>query len=83
MVGGLLGIAVGSLIVAASSGIVLFTVGLLVLGMTKVVFDVALISWTADHVPVRPPRSGHRAARDVVGARACSSASRRSGSWPR
>jgi MFS transporter, DHA1 family, inner membrane transport protein len=51
MVGGLLGIAAGSLIVASSSGIVLFTVGLLVLGMTKVVFDVALISWTADHVP--------------------------------
>jgi predicted MFS family arabinose efflux permease len=51
MVAGLVGIAVGSLIVAASSGIVLFTVGLLVLGMTKVVFDVALISWTADHVP--------------------------------
>ena len=69
MVGGLVGIALGSLIVAASSGIVLFTVGLLVLGLTKVVFDVALISWTADHVPVRPPRSRHRHVGDVVGAR--------------
>ncbi len=29
----------------------MFTVGLFVLGITKVVFDVALISWTADHVP--------------------------------
>jgi predicted MFS family arabinose efflux permease len=51
MVAGLIGIAIGSLIVAASPGIVAFTAGLLVLGLTKVVFDVALISWTADHVP--------------------------------
>jgi len=51
MVAGLIGIAAGSLMVAASSGIALFTVGLLLLGLTKVVFDVGLISWTADHVP--------------------------------
>jgi MFS transporter, DHA1 family, inner membrane transport protein len=48
---GLGGIAVGSVVAGISRGIVMFTVGLLVLGMTKVVFDVGLISWTADHVP--------------------------------
>ena len=29
----------------------MFTIGLLVLAATKVVFDIAIISWTADHVP--------------------------------
>jgi MFS transporter, DHA1 family, inner membrane transport protein len=51
MVAGLIGIAVGAAIAGASTGIVMFAVGLLVLGCTKVVFDMALISWTADHVP--------------------------------
>jgi MFS transporter, DHA1 family, inner membrane transport protein len=51
MVIGLLGIAAGAVLAGASGGIVWFTVGLFVLGTTKVVFDMALISWTADHVP--------------------------------
>jgi predicted MFS family arabinose efflux permease len=51
MAAGLFGIAAGSLVAGVSRGIVMFTVGLLVLGLSKVVFDVGLISWTADHVP--------------------------------
>jgi MFS transporter, DHA1 family, inner membrane transport protein len=51
MAAGLAGIAAGSVVAGLSPGIVMFTVGLLVLGVTKVVFDVGLISWTADHVP--------------------------------
>lgn len=51
IVGGLLGVAAGAGIVGLSTGIVLFTVGLVVLGATKVFFDVGLISWTAHHVP--------------------------------
>ena len=51
MVGGLVGIAAGAAIAGLSPGVVLFAAGLLVLGVTKVVFDVGLISWTADHVP--------------------------------
>jgi MFS transporter, DHA1 family, inner membrane transport protein len=51
MSAGLVGIAAGAVIAGASTGIVMFTAGLLVLATTKVVFDVALISWTADHVP--------------------------------
>jgi DHA1 family inner membrane transport protein len=51
MAAGLVGIATGAVVAGASTGIVMFTAGLLVLATTKVVFDVALISWTADHVP--------------------------------
>ncbi len=51
MAAGLAGIAAGSVVAGVSRGIAMFTVGLLLLGMTKVVFDVGLISWTADHVP--------------------------------
>jgi predicted MFS family arabinose efflux permease len=50
MAAGLVGIAAGAAVAGASTGIVMFTAGLLVLATTKVVFDVALISWTADHV---------------------------------
>ncbi|HEU4840949.1 MAG TPA: MFS transporter [Ilumatobacteraceae bacterium] len=51
MLAGLAGVAAGATIAGLSSGIVMFTVGLLVLAATKVVFDVGIISWTADHVP--------------------------------
>jgi predicted MFS family arabinose efflux permease len=51
MAAGLVGIAAGSVVAGVSRGIAMFTVGLLLLGVTKVVFDVGLISWTADHVP--------------------------------
>ena len=51
MAGGMLGMAVGAIVAGASTGIVWFAVGLLVLALTKIVFDVGLIAWTADHVP--------------------------------
>lgn len=51
MVVGLVGIATGAVVAGLSPGIVVFTLGLLVLTQSKIVFDVGLISWTADHVP--------------------------------
>ncbi|MET0143671.1 MAG: MFS transporter [Ilumatobacteraceae bacterium] len=51
MVFGLVGVGAGAAVAAGSPGIVMFTVGLLLLAVTKVVFDVGLISWTADHIP--------------------------------
>jgi predicted MFS family arabinose efflux permease len=51
MVGGLVGIAAGAIVAGASAGIVMFAAGLLLLALAKIVFDVGLISWTADHVP--------------------------------
>lgn len=50
MTGGLLGVAAGAAIAGASSGIVMFTVGLFVLALTKIVFDVGLGAWITDHV---------------------------------
>jgi MFS transporter, DHA1 family, inner membrane transport protein len=51
MVTGLTGIGCGAVIAGASSGVVMFGVGLFVLAITKIVFDVGLGSWIADHVP--------------------------------
>ena len=51
MTGGMTGTAVGAVIAGASGDIVWFAAGLLVLSLTKVVFDIGLIAWTADHVP--------------------------------
>ena len=51
MVTGLTGIACGAVIAGASTGVVMFGAGLFVLAMTKIVFDVGLGSWIADHVP--------------------------------
>ena len=51
MTGGMLGMAAGAAIAAGSTGVVWFAVGLLVLALTKIVFDIGLIAWTADHVP--------------------------------
>jgi MFS transporter, DHA1 family, inner membrane transport protein len=51
MVSGLTGIGCGAVIAGASSGVVLFGAGLFVLAITKIVFDVGLGSWIADHVP--------------------------------
>ena len=48
---GMAGMAAGAVVAGASTGIVGFAVGLLVLAITKIVFDVGLIAWTADHVP--------------------------------
>lgn len=51
MAGGLAGIAAGATVAGVSAGIVMFAIGLLLLALSKIVFDVGLISWTADHVP--------------------------------
>lgn len=47
---GLIGVAAGAAVAGASSGIVMFTVGLFVLALTKIVFDVGLGAWITDHV---------------------------------
>jgi len=52
LVGGLLGVAGGAVVAGAANGLVMFAVGLVVLALSKFVFDLALLSWVADHVPV-------------------------------
>jgi DHA1 family inner membrane transport protein len=51
MVSGLLGITIGAAVAGASTGIVMFTVGLFAVASSKIVFDVGLGTWIADHVP--------------------------------
>ena len=51
MTGGMFGMAAGAVVAGASPGVAWFSVGLLILAITKIVFDVGLIAWTADHVP--------------------------------
>jgi MFS transporter, DHA1 family, inner membrane transport protein len=50
MVGGLFAVAAGTTMVASSTGLVLFAIGLVVLSQSKVVFDLGLGAWLADHV---------------------------------
>ena len=69
MTGGMLGMAAGAAIAAGSTGVVWFAVGLLVLALTKIVFDIGLIAWTADHVPYERRGRGRRDHRDVMGVR--------------
>lgn len=47
---GLTGVAAGGLVVAASPHVVMFTVGLFALSLSKIVFDVGMGSWITDHV---------------------------------
>ena len=51
LISGLLGITFGAVVAGISTGIVMFAAGLLVLALSKIVFDVGLGSWIADHVP--------------------------------
>lgn len=51
MAGGLAGIAVGTALAAASTGLIAFTIGLTTVSLAKLVFDVGLGAWIADHVP--------------------------------
>jgi DHA1 family inner membrane transport protein len=51
MAGGLVGIAAGAVIAGASTDVVMFGAGLFVLAICKIVFDVGLGAWIADHVP--------------------------------
>lgn len=48
---GLVGVTAGALVAAAGPNIVWFVVGLVLLAVAKIVFDVALGAWTASHVP--------------------------------
>lgn len=47
----LVGVAAGTGLAAASSGVVVFAIALVLLSQSKVAFDLALGSWIADHVP--------------------------------
>lgn len=51
MVLGLSGVAIGTSLAASSHSVALFAVALVVIGQTKVMFDLGLGSWIADHVP--------------------------------
>ena len=51
MVLGLLGVTAGTVLAASSQGLVLFAVALVVLGQSKVLFDLGMGAWIADHVP--------------------------------
>ncbi len=51
MVLGLIGISIGAVVAGASTGIVMFAAGLFVVALSKIVFDVSLGAWIADHVP--------------------------------
>ena len=51
MIGGLIGVGIGAGFAAASTGLVTLTLALLVVSLSKIVFDVGLGSWVADHVP--------------------------------
>lgn len=56
MAGGLAGVAVGAAVAASAGGRPQFAIGLVVLAQSKVVFDLALAAWVADHV--EPARRG-------------------------
>jgi predicted MFS family arabinose efflux permease len=51
MVTGLGGMAVGTCLAAGSQGVAMFAVALVVLSQSKIVFDIGLGSWIANHVP--------------------------------
>ena len=48
---GLIGVGVGAIVAASAANLAMFTVGIIVLGGSKVAYDVALGAWIADHVP--------------------------------
>ncbi len=50
MAAGLAGVAAAAAIAAAAPNIVVFTIGVMLLGPSKVVFDVGLRPWVTDHV---------------------------------
>lgn len=51
MVYSLAGIAIGAAIAAFAPGVWLFGVGLVILGVSKLVFDMSLTGWVAEYVP--------------------------------
>ena len=48
---GLAGVGIGAIIAASAANLAMFTVGIILLGGSKVAYDVALGAWIADHVP--------------------------------
>ena len=51
MVLGLVGLSIGAVVAGVSPGIVMFAAGLFLVALSKIVFDVSLGTWIADHVP--------------------------------
>jgi MFS transporter, DHA1 family, inner membrane transport protein len=51
MAGGLVGVAAGAALAGVSTDVVTFGAGLFLLAISKIVFDVGLGAWIADHVP--------------------------------
>jgi predicted MFS family arabinose efflux permease len=51
MVAGLAGVAGGAVLAGAGPGPVLLTVGLVAVGLAKMLFDVSLIGWVSERVP--------------------------------
>lgn len=47
----LVGVGLGAIVAGAAPNLVVFTLGIIVLGGAKVAYDVALGAWIADHVP--------------------------------
>lgn len=47
----LVGVGLGAILAAAAPNLVVFTLGIILLGGAKVAYDVALGAWIADHVP--------------------------------
>lgn len=50
MVGGLLGVSAATTLAAASPNVPLFVIGIAILGLSKLVFDIGLSAWVNDHV---------------------------------
>lgn len=48
---GLVGVVLGTVLAASSVGLAMFAVALVILSQSKVLFDLGLGSWIADHVP--------------------------------
>ena len=57
------------LVAGVSPGVVVFAAGLFLLALAKIVFDVGLGTWIADHVPYERRGRVVGTDRDVVGAR--------------
>lgn len=50
MVGGLLGVSAATTLAAASPNVLVFVIGIAILGLSKLVFDIGLSAWVNDHV---------------------------------
>jgi predicted MFS family arabinose efflux permease len=48
---GLIGVAVGAALAAATTGLVMFTIALIVINQSKALFDLSMGAWIIDHTP--------------------------------